>query len=41
MENNILQFTFSTDSSSKQLTGFIDLHVLIDVNAPYHIANCK
>lgn len=35
-ENNILQFTFSTDSSSKQLTGFIDLHVLIDVDAPYH-----
>jgi DNA-binding Lrp family transcriptional regulator len=35
-ENNILQFTFSTDSSSGQLTGFIDLHVLIDVDAPYH-----
>jgi DNA-binding Lrp family transcriptional regulator len=35
-ENNILQFTFSTDSSSRQLTGFIDLHVLIDVDAPYH-----
>jgi DNA-binding Lrp family transcriptional regulator len=35
-ENNILQFTLSTDLSSKQLTGFIQFHVLIDVDAPYH-----
>jgi DNA-binding Lrp family transcriptional regulator len=35
-ENHILQFTISTDLTSMQLTGFIELHVLIDVDASYH-----
>jgi DNA-binding Lrp family transcriptional regulator len=35
-ENHILQFTIETDLTSMQLTGFIQLHVLIDVDASYH-----
>jgi len=35
-ENHILQFTISTDLTSMQLTGFIELHVLIHVDASYH-----
>jgi DNA-binding Lrp family transcriptional regulator len=35
-ENHILQFTIETDLTSIQLTGFIQLHVLIDVDASYH-----
>ncbi|HET7147041.1 MAG TPA: winged helix-turn-helix transcriptional regulator [Candidatus Nitrosopolaris sp.] len=35
-ENNILQFTIFTDSSSTQLTGFVVFIVLIDVDALYH-----
>lgn len=34
-ENHILQFTISTDLTSMQLTGFIELHVIIDVDASY------
>jgi DNA-binding Lrp family transcriptional regulator len=35
-ENHILQFTIETDLTSMQLTGFIELHVLINVDASYH-----
>jgi DNA-binding Lrp family transcriptional regulator len=35
-ENHILQFTIETDLTSMHLTGFIQLHVLIDVDASYH-----
>ena len=35
-ENHILQFTIATDLTSMQLTGYIELHVIINVNASYH-----
>jgi DNA-binding Lrp family transcriptional regulator len=35
-ENHILQFTIETDLTSMQLTGFIQLHVLIHVDTSYH-----
>ncbi len=35
-ENHILQFTISTDLTSMQLTGYIELHVLIHVEPTYH-----
>lgn len=35
-ENHILQFTIATDITSIQLTGYMELHVIINVNPSYH-----